>query len=79
MKLVWSNTARNDLKQLNTYIGQDSPIYARQFIQRILRVRRRFPVSRTWVGTYPKPIETIFGKSFFRAIASFIKPPPTMY
>jgi toxin ParE1/3/4 len=36
MRLVWSNTARNDLKQLNAYIGQDSPIYARQFIQRIL-------------------------------------------
>lgn len=36
MRLVWSNTARNDLKQLNVYIGQDSPIYARQFIQRIL-------------------------------------------
>lgn len=35
MKLFWSNTARNDLKQLRTYIGQDSPIYARQFIQRL--------------------------------------------
>jgi plasmid stabilization system protein ParE len=34
--LVWSNTARNDLKQLNAYIGQDSPVYARQFIQRML-------------------------------------------
>ena len=36
MNLVWSNTAREDLKHLRTYIGQDSPIYARQFIQRIL-------------------------------------------
>jgi toxin ParE1/3/4 len=36
VNLVWSNTARNDLKQLRAYIGQDSPIYARQFIQRIL-------------------------------------------
>jgi plasmid stabilization system protein ParE len=36
VNLVWSNTARNDLKQLRAYIGQDSPIYARQFVQRIL-------------------------------------------
>lgn len=43
MKLVWSNTARNDLKQLNTYIGQNSPIYARQFIQRILAHAETLP------------------------------------
>ena len=36
MKLVWSNTARDDLKRLRAYIGQDSPVYARQFIQRII-------------------------------------------
>ncbi|MFZ3041400.1 MAG: type II toxin-antitoxin system RelE/ParE family toxin [Thiobacillus sp.] len=36
MNLVWSHTAREDLKHLRTYIGQDSPIYARQFIQRII-------------------------------------------
>jgi toxin ParE1/3/4 len=36
VKLVWSNTARNDLNQLNAYISQDSPVYARQFIQRML-------------------------------------------
>ncbi|MBU1224130.1 MAG: type II toxin-antitoxin system RelE/ParE family toxin [Gammaproteobacteria bacterium] len=36
MNLVWSNTARKDLKQLRAYIGQDSPIYAQQFVQRIL-------------------------------------------
>jgi len=36
VNLVWSNTARNDLKQLRVYIGQDSPIYARHFIQRII-------------------------------------------
>jgi toxin ParE1/3/4 len=36
LKLVWSNTARDDLRQLRAYIGQDSPVYARQFIQRVL-------------------------------------------
>lgn len=36
MNIAWSNTARNDLKKLRAYIGQDSPFYARQFIQRIL-------------------------------------------
>jgi plasmid stabilization system protein ParE len=36
VNLVWSNTARNDLKQLRAYIGQDSPFYARQFVQRLL-------------------------------------------
>ena len=43
MRLVWSDTARNDLKHLNTYIGQDSPIYARQFIQRILTRMETLP------------------------------------
>ena len=46
MNLVWSGNARNDIKQLNAYISQDSPFYARQFIQRLLaRVEglRNFP------------------------------------
>lgn len=36
MKLFWSDTSRDDLKQLRAYIGKDSPVYARQFIQRMI-------------------------------------------
>jgi len=36
VNIVWSGNARNDIKLLNAYISQDSPFYARQFIQRLL-------------------------------------------
>jgi plasmid stabilization system protein ParE len=36
VNIVWSGNARNDIKQLNAYISQDSPFYAQQFIQRLL-------------------------------------------
>ena len=37
MKLVWSRRAHTDVLQLRTYISQDSPFYARQFIERLIR------------------------------------------
>lgn len=37
MKLVWSQRARTDVQHLRDYIAQDSPFYARQFIERLLK------------------------------------------
>ena len=34
---MWSRRARTDVVQLRAYISQDSPFYARQFIERLLR------------------------------------------
>lgn len=37
MRLLWSQRSINELKQLRDYIAQDSPHYARQFIERLLK------------------------------------------
>ncbi len=36
MRIEWSARSRNDLRELKDYIGQDSPHYARRFIERII-------------------------------------------
>lgn len=37
MALRWAERARTDVRELRTYIAQDSPYYARQFVARIFR------------------------------------------
>ena len=37
MRLEWSRQARTDIRQLRAYISQDSPFYARQFIERLFK------------------------------------------
>ncbi|MEQ6341039.1 MAG: type II toxin-antitoxin system RelE/ParE family toxin [Gammaproteobacteria bacterium] len=37
MRLEWSRQARADVRQLRAYISQDSPFYARQFIERLFK------------------------------------------
>ena len=35
MALEWSARARTDMRDLRTYIAQDSPYYARRFVEKI--------------------------------------------
>lgn len=37
MRLVWSERARTDVRELRAYIARDSAFYARQFTERLLR------------------------------------------
>jgi addiction module RelE/StbE family toxin len=37
MRLIWSRRANTDIELLREYIAQDSPIYARHYIERILK------------------------------------------
>lgn len=37
MKLHWSQRALNDVARLREYIAQDSPFYARQFTERLIK------------------------------------------
>lgn len=37
MRLEWSRQARADIRQLRAYISQDSPFYARQFIELLFK------------------------------------------
>jgi toxin ParE1/3/4 len=41
MKIEWSPRARDELLQLHDYIAQDSPFYARQFTERVIRAAER--------------------------------------
>jgi addiction module RelE/StbE family toxin len=48
MRIDWSEPARDDLRDLHLYIAKDSPHYARQFCERIIRSVERladFPES----------------------------------
>jgi plasmid stabilization system protein ParE len=37
MRIDWSELAQDDLNDLHLYIAKDSPHYARQFAERIIR------------------------------------------
>lgn len=37
MAIEWSARARTDLRELRAYIAQDSPHYARQFVEKIFK------------------------------------------
>jgi len=37
MQIEWSEPATGDLKDLQLYISKDSPHYARQLVERIIR------------------------------------------
>lgn len=43
MKLHWSERALMDVEHLRDYIAQDSPFYARQFIERLLTRLENLP------------------------------------
>lgn len=36
MKIRWSQAARRDVRSLKHYIAQDSPVYAKQFCERLV-------------------------------------------
>ena len=43
LRLIWSPAARQDLRDLQTYIADYNPIAARQFIRTILRTVEQLP------------------------------------
>jgi plasmid stabilization system protein ParE len=48
MQIDWSELAREDIRDLHSYIAKDSPHYARQFAERIIAAVKRlneFPES----------------------------------
>jgi len=43
MKIEWSPRAEREMTQIKRYIGQDSPFYARQFIERLMTAAEKLP------------------------------------
>jgi toxin ParE1/3/4 len=48
MRIDWSEPARDDLRDIQNYIAKDSPVYARQFVEKMVAAIDRlfeFPES----------------------------------
>ena len=43
MKIEWAARARTDIRELRQYIAQDSPHYARRFIEKIFQAVEKLP------------------------------------
>jgi len=43
MKVIWSEQALQDVEHIRDYIAQDSPAYARSFVERLLQATRHLP------------------------------------
>lgn len=55
MKIVWTVTARNQLRRIRDYIAADSAAYAHQMVERVRRRTRqigRFPLLAGIVPEY---------------------------
>jgi toxin ParE1/3/4 len=44
VEIEWSPRSERELTQLRDYIAQDSPFYARQFTERLVRAVERLPL-----------------------------------
>jgi addiction module RelE/StbE family toxin len=54
MELQWSPRSERELMQLRDFIAQDSPFYARQFIERIIAAVERLPTLPRSGRTVPE-------------------------
>jgi toxin ParE1/3/4 len=57
-RVVWTRPARNDLREIRTYIAQDSPRYARVVVARLVAAVRRlreYPLSGRVVPELARP------------------------
>lgn len=43
MKIEWAARARTDIRELRRYIAQDSPHYARRFVDKIFQAVEKLP------------------------------------
>lgn len=69
IRLLWSERARSDVVQLRAYISRDSPFYARQFIERLLK-RIDNLADFPYLGRpCLRPSEMTFARSSSRATA----------
>ena len=63
MKILWTEPAIEDLRNLHSYIAKDSEVYASSFVERIILAVERLPNSQDSAVPCPKPIKTQFENS----------------
>jgi plasmid stabilization system protein ParE len=59
MKIVWTDPAVEDLRELHSYIARDSAVYASEFIGRIISAAESV-LSHSKVGLFPKRMTKMF-------------------
>ena len=60
MAIEWSARARTDLRELWTYIAQDSPHYARRFVEKIFKAVESLTNIPRSGARFQKPTVRIF-------------------
>lgn len=73
-RLIWSPTARLDIKQITNYISENSPLTARRFIKKIFQTVERltdFPESGRIVPEFENPEIREVIRSPFRIVYKF--------
>jgi plasmid stabilization system protein ParE len=74
MKIVWTEPAVEDLRELHDYIARDSEMYASGFVERIvLAVERLVDHPRELGASYLRRTTTTFANFFFNDIALSIE------
>jgi len=72
MKIVWTEPAVKDLRELHAYIARDSEMYASGFVERIVLAAERLVDYRKLDALYLKRMTKTFGSFSIRNIASSI-------
>lgn len=58
MKIEWAARARTDIRELRRYITQDSPHYARRFVDKIFQAGEKLPEHPASDAKFRKPHAT---------------------
>ena len=73
MKIVWTEPAVEDLRELHAYIARDSETYASGFVERIiLAADRRADYPKVGRVVPERQMTKTFGSFFIKVIASSI-------
>lgn len=72
MKIVWTEPAVEDLRELHAYIARDSEMYASGFVERIIMATERLVDYPTLGRVVPETNDEKFASSFINVIASSI-------
>lgn len=73
LKVIWTDPAIEDLRQIRNYIAEDNPSATVSFGMELFKARAILEGSRSPAGCSRKPRTAPFVSCFIEAIASFIK------
>lgn len=79
MVVEWSARARTDMRELRAYIAQDSPHYARRFVEKIFKAVEMLSAHPQIGRKVPEADREVFESSSFRITASSTAPWPNRF